>query len=132
MQSFRSFATLCLVFSCEAAASLQAVYRQQSITTVLSPQPTFAQPHVNDETLSARSTSQKDTFDFDVRSDQIVPMMDALADLSVHISESREAAFYKKDDDDPPPFKCHCKCSLLGGCECWCGDRDTKKGSGNN
>lgn len=58
--------------------------------------------------------------------------MDGLADVAARIAESRDPNFHKKDDDDGPPFKCHCKCSLLGGCECWCGDKDDKTKSGNS
>lgn len=70
-----------------------------------------------------RATSS-DVFNFDVRSDQIVLMMDGLADVSSRLAESKDPAFHKKDEDDGPPFKCHCKCTLLGGCECFCGDKD--------
>lgn len=58
-------------------------------------------------------------------------MMDGLADVAARIAETRDPNFHKKEEDDGPPFKCHCKCSLLGGCECWCGDKDEKSKAGN-
>lgn len=127
MYCLGSIATLCLVVVGQAYGSTHhhVPLRQRSATTIPSPAPTSAGPKI-----ATRSALQKDSFDFDVHSDQIVPMMDALADLSARIADTWDPNFHKKDDDDGPPFKCHCKCSLLGGCECWCGDKDKAGGRG--
>lgn len=127
MHVFGSIATVCLVVTGQAFAAYHVPLRQRSATTIPSPDATSTASKI-----SGRNSLQKNIFDFDVHSDQIVPMMDALADLSARIADTWDPEFHKKDDDDAPPFKCHCKCSLLGGCECWCGDKDKKEARGGD
>lgn len=118
--------------------------RQRLATTIppAAPTPTLTHEHaatlvtsvVAAETSAeavAAAVAQGDTFDFDVRSDQIGRMMDGLADVAARIAETRDADFHEKDDDDGPPLECHCKCSLVVNCDCWCGDKDTEGGHGN-
>lgn len=120
-------ALLHLALANNAGASPQG-QPQHNFTTANIPPQAEALPFEHGSHHIARAEQQKGTFNFDVRSDQIVLMMDGLADISARIAETRDPEFYKKEEDDAPPFKCHCKCSLLGGCECWCGDQDKKPG----
>lgn len=119
-----------LFLACTATA--YTPLRQRSVSTIpaewTKPTPSPTAPSALHNAAAARLSARdsKSTFDFSVRSDQIVPMMDALADLSSHLAEDYDPLFHVKDRDDGPPFKCHCKCTLLGGCECSCGDRNEK------
>lgn len=131
MPLFGTLALLWLTLAGHAIGSQPVSVRQQATTWVPGAAPTSSS-HDHGPTLVTRAASQRDTFDFEVRSDQIVLMMDGLADVAARIAETRDPDFYKKDDDDAPPFKCHCKCSLLGGCECWCGDKDKDKKGGRD
>lgn len=131
MPLFGTLSLLWLTLAGHAIGFRPVSVRQEVTTWVPEAFPTSSS-HEHSSTLVTRAASQRDTFGFEVRSDQIDLMMDGLADIVARIAETRNPHFYKKDDDDAPPFKCQCKCSPLAGCECWCDDKDKDKKGGRD